>query len=223
MYYAGIGLCLLAFGFFIWRRDRAQSVIFSIVALCIIALPVVAFPSKFVYGLRGTQNDPALMARQLAWKEAEPAIMLRPATGIGPDGSLILATGNANSPDKYSTTVIDNLYIMVRACYGWVGVVLAGAFVVTTFLGLLMRILLGAPAAASWAVSGILVSVSILFFSLTGNSLVYTTVGCLAAIVFSLSSPTWREEAEQMQLTDQFVRFRMAVANGLRKLGINIG
>jgi hypothetical protein len=223
MYYAGIGLCVLAFGFFIWRRDRAQSVIFSIVALCIIALPIVAFPSKFVYGLRGTQNDPALMARQLAWKEAEPAIMLRPATGIGPDGSLILATGNANSPDKYSTTVIDNLYIMVRACYGWVGVVLAGAFVVTTFLGLLMRILLGAPAAASWAVSGILVSISILFFSLTGNSLVYTTVGCLAAIVFSLSSPTWREEAEQMQLTDQFVRFRVAVANGLRKLGINIG
>jgi hypothetical protein len=149
--------------------------------------------------------------------------MFRPATGIGPDGSLILATGMATVKDKYSTTVIDNLYITVRACYGWVGVVFAGAFVITTICGLLMRVLLGAPSGATYGVLGILVSISILVFSLTGNSIVYTTVGCLSAIVFSLSSPTWREEAEQMQLTDQFVRFRMAVANGLRKLGINIG
>jgi O-antigen ligase len=223
MYYAGIGLCVAAFGFLIWRRDKGQATIFSIVALCLIALPLVAFPNKFVYGMRGTENDPALMARQLAWKEAEPAMMLRPATGIGPDASLILASGNSSNPDKYSTTVIDNLYIMVRACYGWVGVVLAGAFVVTTFLGLFMRILLGAPAAAAWAVVGVLVSISILFFSLTGNSLVYTTVGCLSAVVYSLCLPTWREEAEQMQLTDGFIRFRVAVATGLRKLGINIG
>ncbi len=223
MYYAGIGLCMLVFGYCLWRRDRGQSVVFLIVSISIIALPLIAFPNKFAYGLRGSQNDPALMARQLAWKEAEPAIILRPATGIGPDGSLFLATGMSRFPDKYSTTVIDNLYITVRICYGWIGVVLAGAFVITTFLGLMMRILLGSPAASAYAVVAVIVSVSILFFSLTGNSLVYTTVGCLAAIVFSLSSPTWREEAEQMQLTDQFVRFRVAVANGLRKLGINIG
>jgi MFS family permease len=223
MYYAGIGLCLVAFGFMLYRRDRPQAVIYSIVAVCIVALPLIAFPNRFVYGMKGAKDDPALQARQLAWQEAEPAMKLRPVTGIGPDASLLLGTGTSTSPDKYSTTVLDNLYISVRTCYGWVGVILAAAFVVTTFLGLLLRILLGSPVAASWGVASLLISISILFFSLTGNSIIYTTVGCLAAVIFSLTSPTWREEAEQSHMTDQFVRLRSSVANGLRKLGLNIG
>ncbi len=223
MYYAGIGLCLVSFGYMIFRRDRPQSMIFALVAVCLVALPLVAFPSKFAYGLRGAKDDPALRARQLAWKEAEPAQMIRPLTGIGPDPSLILATGNAINGDKYSTTAIDNLYITTRTCYGWVGVALAGFFVITTFGGLLYRLLLGSRVAASWAVASLLTSCSILIFSLTGNSVVYTSVGCTSALVFSLTSPTWREDAEAATLTDQFIRLRTTLAKGLRNFGINIG
>ena len=223
MYYAGIGTCMVAFYYMIWRRDRPQSVIFALVSVCLIAIPLIAFPNRFAYGMRGAKDDPALMARQMAWHEAEPAMMLRPATGIGPDGNLLVATGQAISPDRFSTTVLDNLYISVRTCYGWVGVVLASAFVLVTIGGLVLRVLLGSPQAAAWAVASLLISVSILFFSLTGNSLIYTTVGCMSAVVFSLTAPTWREEAEQSLMTDQFVRMRISFANGLRKLGINIG
>ncbi len=223
MYYAGIGLCMVAFYFMIWRRDRAQAAVYAIVALCLLAVPLIAFPNRFVYGMRGAKDDPALLARQQAWQMAEPAIMMRPLTGIGPDGNLLVGHGMSVTPDKFSTEVLDNLYIAVRACYGWIGVALASIFVITTFCGLLLRSILGSAEASSWAVASILISVSILFFSLTGNSVIYTTVGCLSAIIFSLTAPTWREETQQSMMTDQFVRFRSAVSSGLRKIGINIG
>jgi hypothetical protein len=223
MYYAGIGMSVLAFGYMIWRRDRSQSVIFALVALSIIAAPLIAFPNRFIYGMRGTKDDPALMARQMAWHEAEPAMTLRPATGIGPDGSLLVATGMSTIPDRFSTTVLDNLYISVRTCYGWVGVILAAAFVVTTFGGLILRLLIGSVVAGSWAVASIMICISILLFSLTGNSIIYTTVGCMAAVIFSLSAPTWQEEFKGSLMTDEFVRIRTSFANALRKFGLNIG
>lgn len=222
MYYAGIGLCLIAFFFLIWRRDKPQSVIFGIVAACIIALPIIIAPGRFAYGLRGAKDDPALKARQLAWSEAEPALVIRPLTGIGPDPSLLLTTGLGKG-DRYSTTVLDNLYLSVRVCYGWVGVGLATCFVLVSFGGLIMRLLLGSDQVASWAVVSLIASISIMVFSLTGNSLIHTTVGCCSTLIFSLTAPTWREDVAQSLMTDQFVRLRRSLSVGLRKLGINVG
>lgn len=223
MYYSGLGLCVLTYAILSLKRDKTVSALIVAISTCLVAFILIAAPGNFNYGLRGAQNDPALRAREMAWKQTEEAQIANQLTGIGADYSLQLASVRGPGYDKWSTNSIDNLYIMIRTCYGWIGVGLATIFVAVYGVGLLNRLILGSPPVQEIVISLIVASISILFFSLTGNSLVYTTIGCNMAILAGVCGNTSREELDLRFQFEQGTKVRSWINSISRKLGLNLG
>ena len=176
MYYAGLVVGLTPIIYFQYKRSKNLGMAFTIVILASLSIPLILFPKKFEYGLRPAANDPALMARQESWKQLQPIIRVRPMTGIGPDPNLMLSS-RMMKVDKWSTDSLDNYYITVFACFGYLGLVIMGITVLTIIGGCILRAASEFAAMKEWAFVALVTTVSILVLSLTGNSLVYPPVG----------------------------------------------
>ncbi|MEI7985016.1 MAG: O-antigen ligase family protein [Armatimonadota bacterium] len=221
MYYAGLVVALTPILYLQFRRNKNLGVAFSVVVLASITIPLLLFPKKFEYGLRPAANDPALMARQLAWQQLEPILETRPMTGIGPDPNLMLSSG-LMKVDKWSHTVLDNYYITVYACFGYIGLLIVGITFLTIAGGCILRAASNSPAAREWSFIAIVSTVSILALSLTGNSLVYPPVGFFYALILGLGAATWKEELDANMVGDTIIALRKVMRKPLRLLGVNV-
>jgi len=221
MYYAGLVVALTPILYLQFRRNKNLGVALSVVVLASITIPLLLFPKKFEYGLRPAANDPALMARQLAWQQLEPIIAERPMTGIGPDPNLMLSSG-IMKVDKWSSTVLDNYYITVYACFGYIGLLIVGITLLSIVGGCMLRAASNSPAAREWSFIAIVSTVSILALSLTGNSLVYPPVGFFYAVILGLGAPTWKEELDANKVGDIIIALRKVMRKPLRLLGVNV-
>ncbi len=221
MYYAGLVVGLTPILFLQFRRNKNLGIVFSIIVMACITIPLILFPKKFEYGLRPASNDPALMARQMAWKQLEPIIESRPMTGIGPDPNLMLSTGLLKV-DKWSNTVLDNYYIMVYACFGYIGVGILLITFLTIIGGCILRAAGDSPGTREWSFVALVSTVSILFLSLTGNSLVYPPVGFFYALILGLGAATWKEELDANMVGDIIIALRKVMRKPLRLLGVNV-
>ena len=220
MYYAGLVVGIVPILFFQFKRSKNLGIVFSTILLVAITIPIILFPKKFEYGLRPAANDPALLARQEAWKQLQPIIKMRPMTGIGPDPNLMLSSG-LFKVDKWSSTVLDNYYITIYACFGYLGLILVGITFMTIFGGCILRASGESLYVKEYAFVALVSTTSIMIFSLTGNSLVYPPVGFFYAIILGLGSLTWKEELDATRVTGIIVAIRKLFRRPLRLLGIN--
>ena len=221
MYYAGLVVGLTPIIYLQFRRNKNLGVVFSVVVFACLTVPLILFPKKFEYGLRPAANDPALLARQEAWKQLQPIIESRPMTGIGPDPNLMLSTG-LMKVDKWSHTVLDNYYITIFACFGYLGLIIVGLTFMTIVGGCILRAAGDSPPAREWSFIALISTVSILALSLTGNSLVYPPVGFFYALVLGLGAATWQEELDSNVVGDIIVAIRKVLRKPLRLLGVNV-
>ena len=221
MYYAGLVVGLSPIIYFQYRRNKNLGMVFTVVILACLSVPLILFPKKFEYGLRPAANDPALLARQEAWKQLQPIIRVRPMTGIGPDPNLMLGT-NAMHVDKWSSTVLDNYYITTFACFGYMGLIIVGITFLAIIGGCILRAAGDSPPAREWAFMGVVTTISILALSLTGNSIVYAPVGFFYVLILGLGAPTWKEELEANRVGDIIIAIRKVLRRPLRLLGVNV-
>ncbi len=221
MYYAGLVVGLTPILYFQYKRSKNLGMAFTVVLLACLTVPLILFPKKFEYGLRPAANDPALLARQIAWKQLQPIIQVRPMTGIGADPNLMLGT-NQMKVDKWSSTVLDNYYITTFACFGYLGLIIIGFIFMTVIGGCVLRAAGDSPAAREWALIAVVSTFSILALSLTGNSLVYAPVGYYYAIILGLGAATWKEELDSNKVSDIIVAIRKVLRRPLRLLGVNV-
>ena len=221
MYYAGLVVGLSPIIYFQYKRSKNLGMVFTVVALACLSIPLILFPKKFEYGLRPAANDPALIARQEAWKQLQPIIKARPMTGIGPDPNLMLSS-RLMKVDKWSTDSLDNYYITTFACFGYFGLVIMGGTFLTIFGGCILRAAGDSPPTREWSFIAIVTTISILVLSLTGNSLVYPPVGFFFALVLGLGALTWKEELEANQVSDFIIALRKVLRKPLRLLGVNV-
>jgi hypothetical protein len=221
MYYAGLVVGLTPIIYFQFKRSRNLGMVFTIIILASLSVPLILFPKKFEYGLRPAANDPALIARQESWKQLQPIIRVRPMTGIGPDPNLMLSSRLAKV-DKWSTDSLDNYYITVFACFGYLGLIIMAITMLTIIGGCILRMASESPPMKEWAFIALVTTVSILVLSLPGNSLVYPPVGFFFAIVLGLGALTWKEELEVNQVSDFVIGFRKVLRKPLRLLGVNV-
>lgn len=220
MYYAGLVIGLSPILYFQYKRNKNLGVVFTTVVLACITIPLLLFPKKFEYGLRPAANDPAILARQEAWKQLEPIVRARPMTGIGADPNLMISS-KLMKIDKWSTSSLDNYYITVFACFGYLGVMLVGITFMTIIGGCVLRAAGDAPAVREWAFVGVVTTASILVLSLTGNSIVYQPVGFFYTLVLGLGALTWREELDASRVTGIIIALRKVFRRQLRMLGVN--
>lgn len=220
MYYAGLIIGMLPIIYFQFRRSRNLGIVFTTVVLACVTIPLILFPKKFEYGLRPAANDPALLARQEAWKQLQPIIKARAMTGIGPDPNLMLSS-RLMKVDKWSNTVLDNYYVTTFACFGYLGLMLVGITFLTIIGGCILRAAGDSPHVKEWAFIAIVTTFSILLFSLTGNSLVYPPVGFFYALVLGLGALTWKEELDANRVSGIIIAIRKVLRRPLRMLGIN--
>lgn len=220
MYYAGLVVGLTPMLYYQFKRSKNLGIVFTTVVLACVTIPLILFPKKFEYGLRPAANDPALMARQDAWKQLQPIIKARPMTGIGPDPNLMI-NSRMMKVDKWSSTVLDNYYITIFACFGYLGLVIVGVIFLTIIGGCILRVAGDSPHVKEWAFIAIITTFSILAFSLTGNSIIYPPVGFFYALVLGLGSLTWSEELEMNRVTGIVVAIRKILRRPLRLLGVN--
>lgn len=196
LYYTGISVAWVTFIVLQLRRDRNKGLLLIVAAAASIVLPLALFPAKFAYGMRGSANDPALLARFKSWSQVGPVLQDRPLTGIGADQNLMLVTNKANI-DHWSGTVIDNFYRMVLITTGYVGAILAGLALLTIMIGLFMRYdSARSPAVRVYSLCAIVLMISLLGVSNTGNSFVYGSVSYPLAILLAFGATTWRERQE---------------------------
>ncbi len=223
LYYTGIALTAVIILVLQFKRDKRKGFVMTGLGVASILLPILLFPQKFTYGMRGSVNDPALQARYLSWEQLKPVLAARPFTGIGADQSLMISTGVA-AIDKYSGTVIDNFYRMVLICYGYTG----GLFMIVTLLamgiGLFMRYDSSrAPEVKSYTIAGLIVFAAILGVSMTGNSFVYRQVSYSFAILLALGAPSWRERRLVDPVSPAIAWARTLARTPLRVLFPNLG
>jgi uncharacterized membrane protein YobD (UPF0266 family) len=221
MYYAGLIVGLSPIIYLQFRRNKNLGMVFTVVMLACVTVPLILFPKKFEYGLRPATNDPALMARQIAWKQLQPIIDARPMTGIGPDPNLMLSSGILKV-DKWSSTVLDNYYITIYACFGYLGLMIVGVTFISIIGGCILRAATDTQPAREWALVALVATVSILALSLTGNSIVYPPVGFFYAIILGLGAPTWKEELDANKVGDIIIAIRKVMRRPLRLLGVNV-
>ncbi|MEI8282034.1 MAG: O-antigen ligase family protein, partial [Armatimonadota bacterium] len=221
MYYAGLVVGLSPIIYFQYRRNKNLGMVFTVVILASLSVPLILFPKKFEYGLRPAANDPALLARQEAWKQLQPIIRVRPMTGIGADPNLMMGT-NSMKVDKWSSVVLDNYYITTFACFGYLGLIVVAITFMTIVAGCVLRAARDSLAAREWAFIGIVTTISILALSLTGNSLIYSPVGFYYALVLGLGAATWREELDSSKVSDIIIALRKVLRRPLRLLGVNV-
>ncbi|MER3496027.1 MAG: hypothetical protein C4320_03990, partial [Armatimonadota bacterium] len=196
LYYTGIAVAAVAFFILQLRLSRPKAFTALIVFAASMVLPLVLFKDKFAYGLRGAENDPALMARYQSWRQLGPVLQERPFTGIGADQNLMIANNKANI-DHWAGTVIDNFYRMVLICYGYIGFLLMLMAVTALVVGLFVKFDSARAAPVKvYTLTSLVLMVSLLGVSMTGNSFVYPSIGYSLALVLALGSATWREERE---------------------------
>jgi hypothetical protein len=215
MYYAGIGVGL---SLIIWlqaRRDKQIAITVTAVALLSVTILFILFPKKLEYGLRLQKNDPTLIVRQNAWKQMEPILKSRPLSGIGPDERLMLGPGK--SEDKWSYTVLDNLYITVITCYGYVGIFIFAMMMISIIAAVFWRFIMGRESAREIAFVGLGMIGCILLLSTTGNSLVYKPVGYGFACCLGCGGLTWKEELSQLGLADFRYQLRRIFGRARRR------
>lgn len=218
MYYAGIVVGLTPIIFFQFRRSVNLGIALSIVVAIGITIPLILFPKKFEYGLRPAANDPALQARQNSWKQLEPILKERPLTGIGVDATLMLGTKNTRQ-DKWSKTILDNLYVTIYACYGVVGLCFFAT--IFSFIGcsILLRMSSTSPMVYEWGLIAVATTISILLVSLTGNSVILATVGYFYAFILGAGALTWKEEVLDAPVSDLVVAMRRTAQRAFRVFG----
>ena len=223
LYYTGIaltGVLLLVLQF---KRNRLKALAMGGLGVAAIIVPLVLFPNKFIYGMRGAENDPALMVRYAAWDQVRPVLAERPLTGIGADQNLMITTGVA-SIDKYAGLTMDNFYRMVLICYGYTG----GLFMILTMvalgIGLFMRYD-GSRAAGvkTYTIAALIVYAALLGVSTTGNSFVYRQVGYSFAVLLALGTPSWAERRLVDPVSPLLAFARTLARTPLRTLFPNLG
>lgn len=212
MYYAGFIGVFLPIMFFQFKRNRGTAMVILTCIVACLMVPLILFPKKFEYGLRGAKNDAALQARQISWGQVEPILAVRPWTGIGPDLNLMLSP-DVKPVDKWAKTPMDNLYLMVLACFGYTGAIIVGTMLLLLLGGILMRISQAKGEAKEWGFMAMMGLVSILLFSLSGNSFMYHPVGFFFVAAVSMSALTWREELENPSVESLVIRLRK-IASG---------
>ncbi|HLP00373.1 MAG TPA: O-antigen ligase family protein [Fimbriimonas sp.] len=220
MYYAGIVVGLGPIMFFQFRRSVNMGIALSTVVAIGITIPLILFPQKFEYGLRPAANDPALQARQDSWKQLQPILKERPLTGIGADATLMLGTKNIRQ-DKWSKTVLDNLYVTIYACYGVIGLCFLTAIFVFIGASVLMRMSSTSASVYEWGIVGAISLTSILLVSLTGNSVILATVGYYFAFVLGAGALTWKEEVLNAPVSDLIVAVRKSAQRAFTLFGTN--
>ncbi len=223
LYYTGLlltGAILLAIQF---RRDRAKGITMSLLGIGAILLPILAFPQKFEYGLRGTEGDAALQARYDSWQQLGPILHDRPLTGIGADANLMISSNLANI-DRYAGTIIDNFYRMVLICYGYMGGLLMVLVIAALVVGLFMRYdSTRAPEVKVYTLAGIIVMAATLGVSLTGNSFVYRQVGYQVAVLLALGGASWQERRLVDPVSPLIAWIRVLARTPLKVLFPNLG
>lgn len=220
MYYAGLIVGLTPIAYFQFKRSKNLGVAMGVIMMACITVPLILFPKKFEYGLRPAANDPALLARQESWKQLQPIIKARPMTGIGPDPNLMLSS-NLAKVDKWSTTSLDNYYITMYACYGYIGLSIVACIFLTILGGCVLRASSDSPPTREWAFVATVTTMSVLTLSLTGNSVVYPPVGFFLTFVLALGTYTWREELEVNQVSGLIIAVRKLLRRPLRLLGLH--
>lgn len=196
LYYAGFVTGFLPLIYLQFRRNKSTGVVIITCLIAALAVPIMLFPKKFEYGMRGASNDPALQARQEAWKQIGPILEARPYTGIGADPNLMLSAG-INQPDKWSALSLDNFYFMIITCFGIVGAVITFILLILMMGGLVHRLNQASGEVKEWRFMAVWTLLCILIFSLTGNSFVYHVVGFFFVAIVAAGSYTWKEELEQ--------------------------
>lgn len=193
LYYTGIlltGLILLGIQF---RRNRAKGIALGLAGVAGILVPLLLFPEKLAYGLRGADGDLALQARYDSWQQLGPILRARPLTGIGADANLMINSGIANI-DHYAGTIIDNFYRMVLVCYGYMGGLLLVLVVGALVAGIFMRFdSTRAPEVKAYTLAGMIAMAALLGVSMTGNSFMYRQVNFQFAVLLALGASSWQE------------------------------
>jgi hypothetical protein len=213
MYYAGLLAVFIPVMFYQFKRNRSTAIVILTCIAASLIVPLMLFPKKFEYGLRGAKNDGALKARQISWEQVEPILSVRPWTGIGPDLNIMLS-GDVKPIDKWAKTPMDNLYYMVLACFGYTGAIIVAILILLLVGGIMMRISQATGEAKEWGFTALMGLASILLFSLTGNSFMYHPVGFFFVAAVSMSALTWREELEHPPVDNLVIRFRKLISGG---------
>ncbi len=183
------------------KRNPSIGIAAGLSGALLMTVPFILFPERMGYALKGfSADDITIAARQLAWNQIGPILQIRPWTGIGPDSNLMISTGYQYI-DNYTWLVIDNLYLMVLACYGIIGCIFFGFTVVTTLIGLALKSFHPAPGVREASAIGFLLVSSLLIVSLTGNSFVYPSVGFPLIILLAVGNPTAEEGASNPVFT----------------------
>lgn len=171
MFVGGI-LLLLQF-----RRNITHGVAVALTGTALLAFPIILFPSKFAYGLRGFNlNDQTLVARQIASEQLEPILRSRAWTGIGADPNIMLST-NFHVFDKWGSMVVDNFYRMALACFGYPGLALVILIFIGMAVGFGFRAIDTIKPVKELGLAALLMLGSLMIINLSGNGIVYPTVG----------------------------------------------
>ena len=223
LYYTGIlltGVVLLGLQF---RRNRGKGITMAFMGAGLMLLPLLLFPQKLAYGLRGAEGDLALQARYNAWQQLTPILRDRPLTGIGADANLMISTDTANI-DHYAGIVLDNFYRMVLACYGYMGGLLMIIVIAALLAGLFMRYDSSrASSVKAYTLAAMIALAAILGVSLTGNSFVYRQVSFQLAILFALGSPSWQERRHVDPVSPLIAWVRLLAHTPMKALFPNLG
>ena len=180
-------------------RNAVIGVTVGIVGVATLALPVVLFPAKFAYGLRGIDlNDPTIVARELAGRQLQPILDSRPWTGIGADPNIMLGTGY-HVFDKWGAIVMDNFYRMMLACFGYPGLALAILALTMMSAGLFFRTMDENPKVRELSFAALLIVGSIIIVNFSGNGPVYFTVGYPLIMMLVVSN---RDSVEEGTVKD---------------------
>jgi hypothetical protein len=116
---------------------------------------------------------------------------------------------------------LDNYYITIFACFGYLGLILVAVIFITILGGCVLRAAGDSPHVKEWAFIAIVSTFSILALSLTGNSIIYQPVGFYYALILGLGALTWKEELDSNRVTGIVVAIRKLLRRPLRKLGVN--
>jgi hypothetical protein len=218
LYYGGLLPVLLTLGVLQFRQNKTRAMVLLVTSLLFVAALFACFPEKLAYGLRPAENDAALAARKLAWTQVGDIIAVKPMTGIGPDPTLILGPSFART-DHWATYTIDNLYYLMTACYGYIGLTLFVVTFLVIFIGLLIR-MSTYTATVEWGIMAAVALVCVATYGISTNAVYYQPVGFSLAILLGISSPTWKDSNETYRLPQVLVAIRKLLIGSVRKIGI---
>jgi hypothetical protein len=192
MYFSGIGVAFLAIILFEFSRNKFNAIAIIMASIIFIGSLFALFPKRLTYAMTLSKDNVSVQVRQEGYKQLEPIMQLRPATGLGTDSTLFL--GPQGKPDKWSYDITDSLYVTITACYGLIGLSLFLVTIISMTTGGFVRWLSAPSHAQEMAFIGLLLIFSMAILSATGNSLIYRSVGTSIALSLGLGGLTWKEE-----------------------------